>query len=175
MYSDGPLCCTIQSPANRRWQVRSPSRQSSLDRHRRRRKRRRRLPPRPLNRTTTTTTTTTRNLHHLKPPLLLLPPLHPLNPTLTGQLRLRIDLPPTPPAYSPLSTTSATSDTTTASLTPHTQPLHFPQLPQSIRESDKSKDRARQTDGREAEIGFFDEVFQVHAVQGCDECACCYS
>lgn len=54
---------------------------------------------------------------------------------------------------------------------PHTNPLHPPQNLQPPHQRDGRKNSARHADAPEPEIGFFDEVFQVHAVEGGDECS----
>jgi hypothetical protein len=45
---------------------------------------------------------------------------------------------------------------------------------QSIDSGNAADDRAPAADAVETPVGLFDEVFQVHAVEGCDKGAGCY-
>lgn len=56
-----------------------------------------------------------------------------------------------------------------AVVTPHADALHAAQLREAPRAHANAKYRAPGRDAREADVGFLDEVFQVHAVQRCDE------
>lgn len=54
-------------------------------------------------------------------------------------------------------------------LAPHTHPLHFAQSSETVRENDDGERRGYAAHAPEAQAGLFHEVFEVHAVEGCDE------
>jgi len=55
----------------------------------------------------------------------------------------------------------------------HADPLNLAQFLEAVGSDDDAEDGAPGADAEEAEVAFFDEVFQVHAVEGGDKGACC--
>lgn len=58
-------------------------------------------------------------------------------------------------------------------MAPHAQSLDPTQLHEAVDRDHEAEDGAPRRDAVEAKVGFFDEVFQVHAVESRDEGAGC--
>lgn len=62
-----------------------------------------------------------------------------------------------------------TADNRAGPMRIHAHPLHSPQLLQPVHGDNGAEDRAPGADAPETNVGLFDEVLQVHAVEGGDE------
>jgi hypothetical protein len=69
-----------------------------------------------------------------------------------------------------LSPTSPPASTNTL-LAPHADPLYLPQLRQPIYTNQRRKEKARRADTQETKVRFFEEILEVHPVQGRNESA----